>query len=97
MDSKITFTADPPKLTPQERQVLAVLEYNAGRLISKTELGRQIGGASGRAEGATSNVLEVVAGRLRKKLAAAGANASIETVRQGGYRLVIVKAEPSHD
>jgi DNA-binding response OmpR family regulator len=74
-------------LTGQEFELLLALLERQGRVFAKGELeGRLFAGAP-----LASNALEVVVSRLRKKLAEAGADGVIDTVRGLGY---VVRAVP---
>ena len=70
-------------LTPLEYRALAFLMYNAGRVVPPHELGDHVYGVDGLRE---ANTLEVLIGRLRRKLG----TPLIETRRGYGY---IVAAE----
>lgn len=65
-------------LTPLEYRALAFLMYNAGRVIPPHELGDHVYGVDGLRE---ANTLEVLVGRLRRKLGIP----LIETRRGYGY------------
>ncbi|WP_114377112.1 response regulator transcription factor [Elioraea thermophila] len=77
-----TFTLEgmPLKLTAMEHRVLAYLIHRAGRVVSRSELAEHV--YDGDAD-RDFNALEVIIGRLRRKI---GADA-IETERGRGYRL----------
>jgi two-component system OmpR family response regulator len=70
----------PVRLTGLEFRLLAYLAHRPGQLVSKTELTEHLYAQDFDRD---SNTLEVVIGRLRRKLDAA----LIETVRGQGYRL----------
>jgi len=74
---------EPVELTAFEYRVLEYLMLHTGRVVSKTELSEHL------YEDETdrdSNVLEVIVGRLRKKLDPTREMKPIETVRGQGYR-----------
>ena len=74
---------EPIELTAFEYKVLEHLMLHAGRVVSKTELSEHL------YEDETdrdSNVLEVIVGRLRKKLDPSRDLKPVETVRGQGYR-----------
>ncbi|MCS6912976.1 MAG: response regulator transcription factor [Myxococcales bacterium] len=72
-------------LTTKELAVLAYLARHAGRAVSRAELLGQIWSQS---EGVvTTNLVDAQIARLRDKLAGAGAQAVIHTVRRIGYAL----------
>jgi two-component system, OmpR family, response regulator len=74
----------PLALTAREFELLGFLVRRAGRIVSKGEI--LAGVWEDRFEG-DPNVVEVYVARLRRKLTAAGASPSIETIRGMGYRL----------
>ena len=76
-----TFAGSEVVLTAQEFELLRALLEREGRVFAKAELeSRLFPGAP-----PASNALEVVVSRVRKKLAEAGAEGVIETVRGLGY------------
>lgn len=80
---------EPIELTAFEYKVLEHLMLHAGRVVSKTELSEHL------YEDETdrdSNVLEVIVGRLRKKLDPTRDLKPVETVRGQGYRFRFQRA-----
>jgi len=75
---RATVAGNPVNLTPLEFRLLCHLMLNAGRVVSQLELGEQIHGDRGECE---SNAIEVVVGRIRRKLGIP----FIETRRGFGY------------
>lgn len=77
------FTKDgmPLKLTPFECRILGYFMHRPGYVVSRSELSEHV---YDRNADRDYNSLEVVIGRLRKKLT----TANIETVRGEGYRLL---------
>ncbi|MCP4043655.1 MAG: response regulator transcription factor [Gammaproteobacteria bacterium] len=73
----------PVKLTAYEYKVLEYLILHAGQVISKTELTEHIYDEDADRD---SNVLEVLMGRLRRKLDPEQEINPIETLRGRGYR-----------
>jgi len=71
------------ELTAFEFRVLDYLVRKRDRVVSKQELGDYLYPQD---EERDSNVLEVLIGRLRRKLDPAGQWAPIETLRGRGYR-----------
>jgi two-component system OmpR family response regulator len=69
-------------LAPLEMRLLRYLIQHAGHVLGRDAILRTVWGQ----EESESNLLDVHIGRLRRKLAAADAPASIETVRSLGYR-----------
>ncbi len=77
------------ELTSMEFALLALLASSPGRLCTKHELQREVWGSPGGA-GPRSRALDAHVSRLRRKLAAAGAQGAIENRRGAGYRLGLV-------
>jgi two-component system OmpR family response regulator len=75
----------PVKLTGLEYRMLAYLAHRAGQVVSKTELTEHLYAQDFDRD---SNTLEVVVGRLRRKLG----DGVIETLRGQGYRLIVPQA-----
>lgn len=78
---RLTLDGAPVSLTAQEFRILSYLMHHPGRTVSRTELMEHV---YDRNFDGDSNVLEVLVGRIRKKVGAE----RIETVRGQGYRLV---------
>jgi two-component system OmpR family response regulator len=76
----VTLAGAPVRLTGLEFRLLAYLASRAGQVVSKTELTEHLYAQDFDRD---SNTLEVVVGRLRRKLDPA----FIETLRGQGYRL----------
>ena len=76
----------PLELTSFEFRVLAYLVRERARVVTKQELSDYLYPHD---EDRDSNVLEVLIGRLRRKLDPQGALAPIETLRGRGYRFVL--------
>jgi two-component system response regulator PhoP len=76
----------PLELTSFEFRVLAYLVRERARVVSKQELSDYLYPHD---EDRDSNVLEVLIGRLRRKLDPQGTLAPIETLRGRGYRFVL--------
>lgn len=76
----------PVELTTYEYRVLEYLARNRPRVVSKQELSDYLYPHD---EDRDSNVLEVLMGRLRRKLDPAGQLSPIETVRGRGYRFTL--------
>lgn len=70
-------------LTGHEYRILEYLMLHAGKVISKTELTEHIYDQDFDRD---SNVVEVLIGRIRKKIDPGGQNKPIETLRGRGYR-----------
>lgn len=84
----VTWRGAPVRLTALEYGLLAYLAHHAGRPVSKTELTEHLYAQDFDRD---SNTLEVVVGRLRRKLDPG----LIETARGQGYRLVPPPPPPS--
>ncbi|GLR11602.1 DNA-binding response regulator [Chitinimonas prasina] len=76
----------PIELTTFEYRVLELLVRERARVVSKQELSDYLYPHD---EDRDSNVLEVLIGRLRRKLDPDGSLAPIETLRGRGYRFVL--------
>ncbi len=72
------------QLTGHEYRILEYLMMHAGKVVSKTELTEHVYDQDFDRD---SNVVEVLIGRIRKKIAARGRDQPIETLRGRGYRL----------
>jgi two-component system response regulator PhoP len=79
----VQVVGEPLELTAYEYKVLEYLMFNAGKVISKTELTEHIYDQDFDRD---SNVIEVFVGRLRKKLDPKNSFKPIETLRGRGYR-----------
>lgn len=79
-------------LTAYEYRLLEQLATARGRVLSKQELADRLYPHD---EDRDSNVLEVLMGRLRRKLDPDGSLAPIETLRGRGYRLTLAAAAPN--
>jgi two-component system, OmpR family, response regulator PhoP len=88
---KVVVREKPVDLTAFEYKVLEYLMFHAGEVVSKTELTDHIYEEDSERD---SNVLEVLIGRLRKKLDPEEKLKPIETLRGRGY-LFTLKRSPS--
>ncbi len=75
---------EPLSLTAREFTILELLMRSPGAVVSREEILEQ---AWGEREEPMSNTIDVLVGRLRRKLDRPGGPSSIETVRGAGYRL----------
>jgi two-component system response regulator PhoP len=80
------LNGDPLDLTTYEYRVLELLVRERARVVSKQELSDYLYPHD---EDRDSNVLEVLVGRLRRKLDPDGTLAPIETLRGRGYRFTL--------
>ncbi len=78
--AQVTLDGAPVPLTAQEFRILSYLIHHPGRVVSRTELMEHV---YDRHFDSDSNVLEVLLGRIRRKVG----NGLIQTVRGQGYRL----------
>jgi len=77
---RVSIDGVPVQLTAQEFRILSYLMHHADRIVSRTELAEHV---YDRHFDLDSNSLEVLVGRIRKKIGAA----YIQTVRGQGYKL----------
>ena len=78
--SEVTLAGEPVHLTAHEYRLLAYLLHHAERVVSRSEL---LDHVYERGLDPDSNVIDVLLGRVRRKVGAA----RIETVRGRGFRL----------
>ena len=79
----VTRHGDEITLTGHEYRILEYLMLHAGKVISKTELTEHVYDQDFDRD---SNVVEVLVGRIRKKIDPGGKRKPIETLRGRGYR-----------
>tara|TARA_X000001316_G_scaffold12060_1_gene5426 strand:+ start:21 stop:686 length:666 start_codon:yes stop_codon:yes gene_type:complete len=77
---RVSVDGAPVQVTAQEFRILSYLMHHADRIVSRTELAEHV---YDRHFDLDSNSLEVLVGRIRKKIGAA----YIQTVRGQGYKL----------
>jgi two-component system response regulator PhoP len=82
----VKLDGEPLELTAYEYRMLEFLVRERARIVPKQELSDYL---YPHGEDRDSNVLEVLIGRLRRKLDPAGTLAPIETVRGRGYRFTL--------
>ena len=80
---EVTANGKPVRLTTKEFMLLELFLRHPGQVLSRDQIARQVW--SGDFEGG-SNVLEVHVRNIRRKLAEAGHEKAVETVRGAGYR-----------
>lgn len=78
--ARFAYDGEPIELTAQEYRILAFLMHHAGRVVSRTELMEHVYARDGDSD---SNVIDVLIGRIRKKLP----EPLVETVRGHGFVL----------
>ena len=81
---RVTCSGNHVELTPTEFSLLEILMRNAGQVVTRKMLCEHLW--EGEWEGVT-NVIEVHVNRLRNKLAQAGTDGLIQTIRGRGYAL----------
>jgi two-component system response regulator PhoP len=84
----VAVNAEPVELTTFEYRILEHLMLRAGDVISKTELTERLYDQDFERD---SNVIEVLVGRLRRKLDPAELLHPIETLRGRGYRFALAR------
>lgn len=84
-EQSVSINAKKCELTAHEYRILEYLVMNRGKVISKTELTEHIYDQDFDKD---SNVIEVLVGRLRKKLDAGSDYKPIQTLRGRGYRFM---------
>ncbi|MBF0094932.1 MAG: response regulator transcription factor [Alphaproteobacteria bacterium] len=80
LGGKVTIDGIPVQLTAHEFRILSYLMHHQGRVVTRTELMEHV---HDRHFDSDSNVMEVLIGRIRKKIG----GGTIETVRGLGYRI----------
>lgn len=83
---EVTLSEQPVELTAFEYRLLEMLVKQRERVVSKAELNDYLYPHD---EDRDSNVIEVLIGRLRRKLDPDGALTPIETLRGRGYRFTL--------
>lgn len=81
LSRRTSVDGEPVRLTATEFDLLVYLMRNPGRVLSRSQLLRSVWGYG---EDASTNVVDVYVGYLRRKL---GRPELITTVRSRGYRL----------
>jgi len=83
-EQTVSVQAEEIVLTGHEYRILEYLMVHAGKVVSKTELTEHIYDQDFDRD---SNVVEVLIGRIRKKIDPDGSRRPIETLRGRGYRM----------
>jgi two-component system, OmpR family, response regulator PhoP len=86
VSQSVKVNGEPVTLTAYEYRILEYMILNTGKVISKTELTEHVYEQDFDRD---SNVLEVLVGRLRKKLDPENSIKPIETLRGRGYRFAL--------
>jgi len=85
----VKVNGTPVELTTFEYRILEHLMLRAGEVISKTELTERLYDEESERD---SNVIEVLVGRLRRKLDPQDSVKPIETLRGRGYRFALARS-----
>jgi two-component system, OmpR family, response regulator PhoP len=85
----VRVNSQPVELTSFEYRILEHLMLRAGEVISKTELTERLYDEESERD---SNVIEVLVGRLRRKLDPQDSVHPIETLRGRGYRFALARS-----
>jgi len=85
----VKVNGTPVELTTFEYRILEHLMLRAGEVISKTELTERLYDEESERD---SNVIEVLVGRLRRKLDPQDTVKPIETLRGRGYRFALARS-----
>jgi len=85
----VSLAGKSVEMTAFEYRILEYLMLNSGKVISKTELTEHIYHQDFDRD---SNVIEVLVGRLRKKIDPGNEIKPIETLRGRGYRFILPRA-----
>jgi two-component system OmpR family response regulator len=78
---RFTCDGEPVALTPQEHRILAYLMHHQRKVVSRTELGEHVYDIGYDPD---SNVIDVLIGRIRRKLPRPGV---LRTIRGRGFQL----------
>jgi two-component system OmpR family response regulator len=84
--ARFDYGGEPIELTAQEYRILDFLMHHAGRVVTRTEMMEHI---YARDADSDSNVIDVLIGRIRKKLP----TAMLQTVRGQGF---VLKSDIEH-
>jgi DNA-binding response OmpR family regulator len=85
---EVTVRGRPLRLTAKELSILEYFMHHPGRPLTRVQIEDHVWNYDFAGE---SNLVEVYVGRIRRKLAAAGAGDTIATVRGIGYRLLTAR------
>jgi DNA-binding response OmpR family regulator len=81
---ELTVDGAPLEMTAKELAVLEYLMHHPGRVLTRTQIEEHVWNYDFAGE---SNLVEVYVARIRRKLADAGVEGLISTIRGSGYRL----------
>jgi len=90
---EVTLDGQPLSLTSFEFRLLEYLMLHAGEVISKTQITETLYEQDFERD---SNVIEVLIGRLRRKLDPDGNYQPIQTLRGRGYRFTLPRSDDAH-
>lgn len=91
VERRLCVDGSEVRLTPAEWDILEHLVLHAEHVVEREDLLRAVWGPD---PDLSSNALDVHMGHLRKKLAGAGYDDVIETIRGRGYMLRVTESEP---
>lgn len=86
---RVALSGEPVELTSYEYRLFEYLARRAGEVVSKQDLADYLYPHD---DDRDSNVIEVLIGRLRRKLDPDGSTKPIETLRGRGYRFALAEA-----
>jgi DNA-binding response OmpR family regulator len=87
----VTVNGERLALTTRELDIVALLAWHDGRVVSRDEILETVWGEVTESSGAS---LEVLVARVRRKLAESGTHDAVRTVRQVGYAWTIELSKP---
>ncbi len=90
---EVSLNGRPLELTSFEFRLLEYLMLHAGEVVSKTQITETLYEQDFERD---SNVIEVLIGRLRRKLDPNGDYQPIQTLRGRGYRLTLPRGDEAH-
>lgn len=90
---EVRLDGQPLSLTSFEFRLLEYLMLHAGEVVSKTQITETLYEQDFERD---SNVIEVLIGRLRRKLDPDGTYQPIQTLRGRGYRLTLPRGDEAH-
>jgi DNA-binding response OmpR family regulator len=88
---ELTVAGAPVPLTTRELDILALLAWRDGRVVSRDEILECVWGDPDERAAAS---LEVLVARIRRKLSERGVTDAIRTVRQVGYAWALARSKP---
>jgi DNA-binding response OmpR family regulator len=89
---RLTVDGAPLPLTAREFDIVDLLARRQGRIVARDEILEAVWGESGEGAGAS---LDVLVGRIRRKLAERGVDGALRTVRQVGHTWELELSKPA--